>query len=51
MSWRLGNGGLPPPPVGGGGSYQVDLVVLVEQREALLGLKLLLLLSLHTLVL
>lgn len=31
--------------------YLVDLVVLVEQREALLGLELLLLLGLHTLVL
>lgn len=32
-------------------SYQVDLMVLVEEAEALLGLQLLLVLSLHTLVL
>lgn len=37
--------------VEGGRTYQVDLVMLVEHREALLGLELLLLLSLHTLLL
>lgn len=47
LSWR-GPCGLPLAAMR---SYQVDVVMLVKQGEALLGLKLRLLLSLHTLVL